>query len=56
MLDKRIEKLKQVTPRQVREVARKYLVDDRLSVATLDPQPLDGKQPAAPPKGLRHGG
>jgi zinc protease len=56
VLDKRIEKLKQVTPQQVQEVARKYLVDDRLTVATLDPQPLDGKQPAAPPKGLRHGG
>ena len=54
--DLRIEKLKQVTPQQVQEVARKYLVDDHLTVATLDPQPLDGKQPMAPPKGLRHGG
>ena len=56
VLDKRIEKLKQVTPQQVQEVARKYLVDDHLTVATLDPQPLDGKKPMAPPKGLRHGG
>jgi zinc protease len=56
LLDKRIEKLKQVTPQQVQEVARKYLVDDRLTVATLDPQPLDAKKPVAPPKGLRHGG
>jgi zinc protease len=56
LVDKRIEKLKQVTPQQVQEVARRYLVDDRLTVATLDPQPLDGKQPLAPPKGLRHGG
>ena len=56
VLDKRIEKLKQVTSQQVQDVARKYLVDDGLTVATLDPQPLDGKKPIAPPKGLRHGG
>ena len=55
LLDKRIEKLKQVTPQQVQEVARKYLVDDHLTVATLDPQPLDGKKPMARPKGLLHG-
>jgi hypothetical protein len=32
----------------VREVARKYLIDDRLTVATLEPLPLDGRRPAAP--------
>ena len=56
LVDKRIEKLKQVTPQQVQEVARKYLVDDHLTVATLDPQPLEGKKPMAPPKGMRHDG
>jgi zinc protease len=35
-------KLKAVTAEQVREVARKYLVDDNLTVAVLDPQPLPG--------------
>jgi len=51
-----LEKLQQVTPEQVREVARKYLVDDVLTVAYLDPQPL-GKEPVrkAPPAGVRHG-
>jgi zinc protease len=51
-----LEKLQQVTPEQVREVARKYLVDDGLTVAYLDPQPL-GNAPArtAPPAGVRHG-
>jgi zinc protease len=51
-----IEKLQQVTPEQVREVARKYLVDDGLTVAYLDPQPLNAA-PArtAPPAGVRHG-
>ncbi len=55
-LDLFIEKMKQVTADQVREVARKYLVDDRVTVAYLDPQPLDNA-PAriAPPAGVRHG-
>lgn len=55
-LDLFIEKLQQVTADQVREVARKYLVDDALTVAYLDPQPL-GDAPArtAPPAGVRHG-
>ena len=53
-LDTVLEKLKAVTAPQVREVARKYLVDDHLTVATLDPQPLDKVKPAMPPKGLHH--
>ena len=32
-----------VTAGQVQEVAKKYLIDDRLTVAVLDPQPMDGK-------------
>ena len=34
------EKLRKVTPDQVRAVARKYLVDDKLTIAILDPQPM----------------
>ena len=49
-----LEKLRAVTAEQVQQVARAYFIDDRLTVATLDPQPLDGKRPAAPPAGLRH--
>lgn len=54
-LDLYIEKLKQVTADQVREVTRKYLIDDVLTVAYLDPQPLQGapRRPAA--AGVRHG-
>jgi zinc protease len=52
-IDLMIRKLQQVTAAQVQEVARKYLVDDSLTIAVLDPQPLD-RIPAAPPKGLRH--
>ncbi|WP_333840709.1 M16 family metallopeptidase [Pelomicrobium sp.] len=54
-LDVLIEKLQAVTAEQVQAVAKKYLVDDRLTVAILDPQPLDEARPARPPEGLRHG-
>lgn len=54
VIDLFVEKLKTVTAEQVREVAKKYLVDDGLTVAYLDPQPLEGKRPAAPPAGVRH--
>ena len=54
-LDLYIEKLKQVTAEQVREVTRKYLIDDVLTVAYLDPQPLQGAPRRAAPAGVRHG-
>ncbi len=54
-LDLFIEKLQKVTAEQVREVARKYLIDDHLTVAYLDPQPLNGAPVrAAPSAGVRH--
>jgi len=53
-LDLQLKKLREVTPEQVREVARKYFRDDALSIAHLDPQPLEGARRAAPPAGLRH--
>jgi zinc protease len=49
-----VEKLKLVTAEQVQAVAKKYLVDDGLTVAYLDPQPLADARPSAPPAGLRH--
>ena len=49
-----MQRLQAVTPEQVREVARKYLTDDRLTVATLEPLPLDGRRPAAPGPGMDH--
>ena len=52
-IDLMIKKLQQVTAAQVREVANKYLIDDSLTVAVLDPQPLDGGKPAASP-GVSH--
>ena len=52
-IDLMLRKLQQVTAAQVREVANKYLIDDSLTVAVLDPQPLDKAKPAAT-LGLRH--
>jgi zinc protease len=52
-IDTMIDKLRQVTPAQVQAVAKKYLVDDSLTIAVLDPQPLDGGKPAAS-QGARH--
>ena len=41
--DEYIEKVKAVTAEQVQQVAKKYLVDKRLSVAVLDPLPIENK-------------
>lgn len=46
------EKLKAVTAEQVQAVARKYLDDDKLTVAVLDPQPVDENAPKH--KGFSH--
>ena len=51
--DLQVQKLQEVTADQVREVARKYLIDDNLTVAVLDPQPLPGgKRPRPNPEGV----
>jgi zinc protease len=51
ILDDYPAKLRAVTPEQVQAVAKKYLRDDNLTIATLDPQPMD---PDAKPKGKPH--
>lgn len=53
-IDVMLEKLKAVTADQIRTVAEKYFNDDQLTVAVLDPQPLDQKRTAPEPAGLRH--
>ncbi len=53
MADEYVAKVQAVTAEQVREVARKYLVDDKLTVAELDPQPIT-EAPRAPRMGGRH--
>lgn len=44
-LDQYPKRLQAVTAEQVQAVARKYLDDDRLTVAILDPQPIDESKP-----------
>ena len=48
-IDYMLEKMQTITPEQVQAVAKKYLVDDSLTIAVLDPQPRkaaigEGKQ------------
>jgi zinc protease len=45
------DKLKAITSEQVQAVAKKYLVKDNMTIATLDPQPID---PNAKPVGQPH--
>ena len=45
------DNLKAVTSEQIQAVAKKYLVKDNMTVATLDPQPID---PNAKPVGKPH--
>jgi zinc protease len=51
ILDDYQAKLRAVTSEQVQVVAKKYLVKDNLTIATLDPQPID---PNAKPQGKPH--
>ena len=52
LADTYVEHLAAVTPEQIQAVARKYLIPDRLTVAVLDPQPLDEQQAARAPTAL----
>jgi zinc protease len=49
-----IEKIKSVTSNQVKTVVAKYFTDDRLTVATLQPLPLNTKPIINKPAGLHH--
>lgn len=54
--DTRFRKLKEVSAEQVRDVAARYLVDEKLTQARLEPLPIDPQQPARRGFGGRHGG
>ncbi len=43
VMDRYVERIRAVTAEQVQEVARKYLTDGRLTVAVLEPQPVEGR-------------
>ncbi|MCF8177164.1 MAG: insulinase family protein [Sulfuritalea sp.] len=53
-IDLMLEKLKSVTAEEVQAVAKKYFTDDTLTVAVLDPQPLETGQPKKPSGTVRH--
>jgi zinc protease len=53
LMDKYVDRLKSITPEQVQAVAKKYLIDDHLTVAVLKPQ--SGSQ-ANPGSGMPMGG
>ncbi len=51
-----VKRINQVTPEQIRMVARKYLIESRLTVATLKPLPLSMRKPRRrSASGGRHG-
>ncbi len=45
--DQYVERIREITPEQVRAVARKYLKQENLTIAKLDPMPMDGVEPRA---------
>jgi zinc protease len=53
-LDNLVSKLRAVSAAQVQAVAKKYFQDDSLTIAVLDPQPLDQEKSHKAPAGLRH--
>jgi len=53
-IDTLLEKLKSVTADEVQAVARKYFKDDTLTVAVLDPQPIEQSKPRKPSVAVRH--
>lgn len=53
-VDEYVEKVNQITAEQVRDAARKYLLEDQLSVAYLDPQPITEQKQRSKVAGGRH--
>ena len=56
LADSYVENINAVTAEQVQAVARKYLLDQHLTIAELDPLPMEkGSQPRADANGGGHG-
>ncbi len=47
LLDEYVDRMKQVTPEQIRAVANKFLLEDTLTVTELDPLPIENGLPGA---------
>jgi zinc protease len=50
----RVDKLRSVTAQEVQTAAQQWLINDQLSVAELDPQPLKPQPRRAAVEGIRH--
>jgi len=55
LIDVMLKKLQAVTAAEIQAVAKKFIIDDSLTIAVLDPQPVAGRKPAAAAQGIRHG-
>jgi len=53
-VDEYVEKVNQITAEQLRDVAKKYFLEEKLSIAYLDPQPIKQKKKASKVTGGRH--
>jgi zinc protease len=53
LADEYVDHILAVTPEQIQAVAKKYLVEDSLTVAELDPQPIDPNKPKFAPTFVR---
>ncbi|MDP1651925.1 MAG: pitrilysin family protein [Rhodocyclaceae bacterium] len=53
-IDKLLDKIRSVTAEEVQAVAKKYFGDDTLTVAVLDPQPVDPSVRKKPAVATRH--
>jgi len=51
--DEYVDNILAVTPEQIQTVAKKYLVEDSLTIAELDPQPIDPNKPKNEPNFVR---
>ncbi len=51
IIDDYVAKVSAVTAEQIQQVARKYLIDDHLTVAVLDPLPIDPNAPSRAAQG-----
>ena len=54
LVDEYVGHIETVTPEQIRTVAKKYFIDDVLTVADLDPLPVDKARRRGPPPGGPH--
>lgn len=53
-LDDYVDRIQSVTPEQVQAVAKKYLIDDRLTVAEMVPLPMDKNTASVKTSGVQH--